>query len=88
MNYLSKLFRFVQFVVLSKKWFSSKNFDDVRTTPLKLTNKGAPGSFFIGSEKTIPEETTKINLKENTLVSMVESKGGLLFVWCDLLFLF
>jgi hypothetical protein len=39
------------FVVLSKKWFSSKNFDDVRTTPLKLTNKGAPGSFFNGSEK-------------------------------------
>jgi hypothetical protein len=39
------------FVVLSKKWFSSKNFDDVRTTPLKLTNKGAPGSFSIGSEK-------------------------------------
>jgi hypothetical protein len=43
------------FVVLSKKWFSSKNFDDVMTTPLKLTNKGAPGSFFIGSEKTFPE---------------------------------
>jgi hypothetical protein len=35
----------------------------------------------MAQKKTFPEETSKINLKENTLVSMVEGKGGLLFVW-------
>jgi hypothetical protein len=35
----------------------------------------------MAQKKTFPEETTTISLKENTLVSMVEGKGCLLFVW-------
>jgi hypothetical protein len=68
-------------VVLSKKWFSSKNFDDVMTTPLKLTNKVLLVASLRAQKNTFPEETREINLKEKTLVSMEESKSGLLFVW-------
>jgi hypothetical protein len=68
-------------VVLSKKWFSSKNFHGVSTTPLKLTNKVLLVASLRAQKNTFPEETREINLKEKTFVSMVESKSGLVFVW-------